>query len=43
MPAWSKTIAPSFPAQAVPKHRGYVTLVMNGITGELLYLAEGKK
>jgi transposase len=29
--------------KAVRKHHGYVTLVMNGITGELLYLAEGKK
>lgn len=29
--------------KAIRKHHGYVTLVMNGITGELLYLAEGKK
>jgi len=29
--------------KAVRKHHGYVTLVMNGITGELLYMAEGKK
>jgi len=29
--------------KAVRKHHGYVTLVMNGVTGELLYLAEGKK
>jgi len=29
--------------KAVRRHHGYVTLVMNGITGELLYLAEGKK
>jgi len=29
--------------KAVRKHHGYVTLVMNGITGELLHLAEGKK
>ena len=29
--------------KAVRKHHGYVTLVMNGATGELLYLAEGKK
>jgi len=29
--------------KAVRKHHRYVTLVMNGITGELLYLAEGKK
>jgi len=29
--------------KAVRKHHRYVTLVMNGITGELLYMAEGKK
>jgi len=29
--------------KAVRKHHGYVTLVTNGITGELLHLAEGKK
>jgi len=29
--------------KAVRRHHGYVTLVMNGATGELLYLAEGKK
>jgi transposase len=29
--------------KSVRKHHGYVTLVMNGITGELLYMAEGKK
>jgi transposase len=29
--------------KSVRRHHGYVTLVMNGITGELLYLAEGKK
>ena len=29
--------------KAVRRHHGYVTLVMNGVTGELLYLAEGKK
>jgi transposase len=29
--------------KAVRKHHGYVTLVMNGVTGELLYMAEGKK
>ncbi len=29
--------------KAVRKRHGYVTLVMNGITGELLHLAEGKK
>ena len=29
--------------KAVRKRHGYVTLVMNGATGELLYLAEGKK
>jgi transposase len=29
--------------KAVRKHHGYVTLVMNGATGELLHLAEGKK
>jgi len=29
--------------KAVRKGHGYVTLVMNGITGELIYLAEGKK
>ncbi|MDP7163249.1 MAG: ISL3 family transposase [Phycisphaerae bacterium] len=29
--------------KAVRKHHGYVTLVMNGLTGELLHLAEGKK
>jgi len=29
--------------KAVRKHHGYVTLVMNGQTGELLHLAEGKK
>jgi transposase len=29
--------------KAVRNHHGYVTLVMNGATGELLYLAEGKK
>jgi len=29
--------------KAVRKHYGYVTLVMNGETGELLHLAEGKK
>jgi transposase len=29
--------------KAVRKHHGYVTLVMNGDNGELLYLAEGKK
>lgn len=29
--------------KAVRSHHGYVTLVMNGLTGELLYLAEGKK
>jgi transposase len=29
--------------KAIRKHHGYVTLVMNGITGELLYMAEGKK
>ena len=29
--------------KSVRKHHGYVTLVMNGATGELLYLAEGKK
>jgi len=29
--------------KAVRKRHGYVTLVMNGQTGELLYLAEGKK
>jgi transposase len=29
--------------KAVHKHHGYVTLVMNGVTGELLHLAEGKK
>jgi transposase len=29
--------------KAVGKHHHYVTLVMNGETGELLYMAEGKK
>jgi transposase len=29
--------------KSVRKHHGYVTLVMNGISGELLHLAEGKK
>jgi transposase len=29
--------------KAIRKHHGYVTLVMNGITGELLHMAEGKK
>lgn len=29
--------------KAVRKHYGFVTLVMNGETGELLHLAEGKK
>jgi len=29
--------------KAVRKHHGYVTLVMNGVNGELLYMAEGKK
>jgi transposase len=29
--------------KAVRKHHGYVTLVMNGINGELLHMAEGKK
>lgn len=29
--------------KAVRRHHGYVTLVMNGENGELLYLAEGKK
>jgi transposase len=29
--------------KAVRKHHGYVTLVMNGATGELLYMGEGKK
>jgi transposase len=29
--------------KAVRRHHHYVTLVMNGETGELLYLAEGKK
>jgi transposase len=29
--------------KAIRKHHGYVTLVMNGQTGELLYMAEGKK
>jgi len=29
--------------KAVRRHHGYVTLVMNGITGELLHMAEGKK
>lgn len=29
--------------KAVRKHHGYVTLVMNGHTGELLHMAEGKK
>jgi len=29
--------------KAVRSHHGYVTLVMNALTGELLYLAEGKK
>jgi len=29
--------------KSVRRRHGYVTLVMNGITGELLYLAEGKK
>lgn len=29
--------------KAVRSHHGYVTLVMNGVTGELLYMAEGKK
>ena len=29
--------------KAVRKRHGYVTLVMNGVTGELLHLAEGKK
>ena len=29
--------------KAVRKHHGYVTLVMNGISGELLHLGEGKK
>jgi len=29
--------------KAVRRGHGYVTLVMNGATGELLYLAEGKK
>jgi len=29
--------------KAVRKGHGYVTLVMNGVTGELLHLAEGKK
>jgi transposase len=29
--------------KAIRKHHGYVTLVMNGVTGELLYMAEGKK
>lgn len=29
--------------KAVRKHYGYVTLVMNGQTGELLHMAEGKK
>ena len=29
--------------KAVRKHHGYVTLVINGQTGELLHLAEGKK
>ena len=29
--------------KAIRKHHGYVTLVMNGETGELLHMAEGKK
>jgi transposase len=29
--------------KAVRKHHGYVTLVTNGATGELLHMAEGKK
>jgi transposase len=29
--------------KAIRRHHGYVTLVMNGENGELLYLAEGKK
>lgn len=29
--------------KSVRRHHGYVTLVMNGENGELLYLAEGKK
>ena len=29
--------------KSVRKRHGYVTLVMNGVTGELLHLAEGKK
>lgn len=29
--------------KAIGRHHDYVTLVMNGQTGELLYLAEGKK
>jgi len=29
--------------KSVRKHHGYVTLVMNGATGELLHMAEGKK
>jgi len=29
--------------KAIRKHHGYVTLVMNGQTGELLHMAEGKK
>jgi transposase len=29
--------------KSVRRHHGYVTLVMNGISGELLYMAEGKK
>jgi len=29
--------------KAIRKHHGYVTLVMNGENGELLYMAEGKK
>jgi transposase len=29
--------------KAVRKHHGYVTLVMNGASGELLHMAEGKK
>jgi transposase len=29
--------------KAIRKHHGYVTLVMNGATGELLHMAEGKK
>lgn len=29
--------------KAIHRHHGYVTLVMNGQSGELLYLAQGKK